>query len=364
MTAHNPDIRPKPGTHRGGAVLFIAFDFDRQHNAWVKKLPQARWSRSKRCWYVPDTPALRKELNLPMAASGTTNADLSPANQAALKNMIDHMVLKGFSANTVRTYRNEFLQLLLTLKNKPVDELPAKRLKDYLVYCLTKLKLSESTIHSRLNALKFYYEQVRGREKFLWEIPRPKRPLQLPKVISEEKILLALLNIRNMKHKALLFTAYSAGLRISEVVSLKVSDIDSDRMQIRVEGAKGKKDRLVTLARATLQVLREYVREYRPRYYLFEGQTDSAHYHPRSAQAVFHQVFENLGLPKNISFHSLRHSFATHLLEQGTDIKYIQELLGHNDIRTTLRYTHVSRKELGKIESPIDKILRTARGDI
>jgi integrase/recombinase XerD len=170
--------------------------------------------------------------------------------------------------------------------------------------------------------------------------------------------LIGLLNIENLKHKALLFTAYSAGLRVSEVVSLKVTDIDSDRMQIRIEAAKGKKDRVVTLAKATLQILREYAREYRPKYYLFEGQNPNERYSTRSAHQVFNNTFKQMGLPKTISFHSLRHSYATHLLENGTDIKYIQELLGHNDIRTTLRYTHVSRKELGKIESPIDQILR------
>ena len=165
-------------------------------------------------------------------------------------------------------------------------------------------------------------------------------------------------SIKNIKHKALLFIAYSAGLRVSEVVKIKIADIDSDRMQIRIEAAKGKKDRMVTLAEATLLVLREYFEQHKPKKYLFEGQNGEEHYSPRSAQLVFNQQFAKIGLPKYFSFHSLRHSYATHLLENGTDIKYIQELLGHNNINTTLRYTHVSKNAIEKIESPLDKIIR------
>ena len=142
------------------------------------------------------------------------------------------------------------------------------------------------------------------------------------------------------------------------MVKIKVPDIDSDRMQIKIENAKGKKDRIVTLAKATLEILRAYFKEYKPQNYLFEGQEKGEPYNVRSAQKIFTEAYKNLNLPVNISFHSLRHSYATHLLENGTDIKYIQELLGHNDIKTTLRYTHVSKKELGKIESPLDKIMR------
>ncbi len=152
--------------------------------------------------------------------------------------------------------------------------------------------------------------------------------------------------------------AYSAGLRVSEVVALKITDINSDRMQITIENAKGKKDRLVTLSNTALQILREYFIAYKPKDWLFEGQNTMEHYSTRSAQIIFKEAYKNLGLPPQCSFHSLRHSYATHLLENGTDISYIQQLLGHNDIKTTLRYTHVSKKEIGKIESPLDKIMR------
>ena len=164
--------------------------------------------------------------------------------------------------------------------------------------------------------------------------------------------------VENIKHKTILVTAYSAGLRVSEVISLKITDIDSDRIKIAIRGAKGKKDRMATLSLYALQLLREYVTLYKPKSYLFEGQYKETHYSSRSAQTIFNNAITGLNLPESISFHSLRHSYATHLLENGTDIKYIQDLLGHNDIKTTLRYTHVSIKALAKIESPLDKIMR------
>jgi site-specific recombinase XerD len=210
--------------------------------------------------------------------------------------------------------------------------------------------------------VKFYFEQVLGREKFFWEVPRPKKAQKLPKVISEEKIIQGLLSVQNLKHRTLLLLAYSAGLRVSEIVSLMVTDVNSDRMQLSINGAKGKKDRVVNLSEAILPLLREYYKSYKPKSWLFEGQDKSKHYSTRSAQIVFNDAYKKLGLPSQCSFHSLRHSFATHLLENGTDISYIQKLLGHSDIKTTLRYTQITTKDIGKIESPLDRILRNKAG--
>ena len=356
-------ITYQPDQHQAKHVIFVFFAFDSLLNEKIKKLPDARWSKTKKAWYVPDTPYYRSHFNLPVNAAKETLNQIHEVNKPALRQLTQLLTLKGYSATTISTYRNEFAQLLFLLKEIPVESLTVDRLKKYFTYCLTTLKLSENTLHSRINAIKFYFERVLKREKFFYDIPRPQRPLLLPKVISEEKILKGLLGLKNLKHKALLFTAYSAGLRVSEVVKLKITDIDSDRMQIRVAAAKGKKDRMVTLAKATLQLLRGYVSAYKPKEYLFEGQYKGEHYSTRSAQSVFNQVFKKMGLPPSISFHSLRHSYATHLLENGTDIRYIQALLGHNDIKTTLRYTHVSKKELGKIESPIDKLMRGNLGE-
>jgi integrase/recombinase XerD len=388
-------IEVKKIIHKSKNVILFHFEKDLNLNNFFKKLEFATYSNSNKGWYIPDNEdyfaKIEKEIkgignlnydhnktktipNYTLSTNKktitttlhhvTTNNDIACLNKMSEHNrrefdkFIQHLIIKGYSGNTVRTYKNELGIFLQTLKNVAANDLSTYRIKDYLQYCHEKLKLSESTIHSRMNALKFYYEQVLGYDKFFWEIPRPKKRIILPKVISEEKIIKGLFSIENLKHKTILVTAYSAGLRVSEVVSLKIRDVDSDRMQIFIENAKGKKDRVVPLSNNVLELLRNYYKEYKPKYWLFEGQVKGEAYSVRTAQEVFSFYFKKIGLPKYFTFHSLRHSYATHLLESGTDIKYIQELLGHNDIKTTLRYTHVSKRELSKIESPLDKIMR------
>jgi site-specific recombinase XerD len=268
--------------------------------------------------------------------------------------------LKGYSDSTVRTYLNELGCFLKVLKNVSALTITPDRLRSYLEYCYKKLGLSENTLHSRINALKFYYEQVLGREKFFWDIPRPNKPDLLPKVLSEIELGRMFRSVENLKHKAILFTGYSAGLRVSEVVNLRISDVDSSRMQLFIARAKGKKDRVVGLSRLLLDVLREYLRQAspRPNKYLFEGDVPGSPYSVRSAQMIFQRARERAGIRKEVSFHSLRHSFATHLMEKGVDTKYIKEILGHFNIKTTERYLHVRREDLINLLNPLDELYR------
>jgi site-specific recombinase XerD len=187
--------------------------------------------------------------------------------------------------------------------------------------------------------------------------------LILPKVLGEKEITGLFNALENKKHKAILFTAYSAGLRVSELTALKLSDIDSDRMQIFVENAKGKKDRYVTLSPILLDVLRSYIKEIKPRPSKFfcEGERKGEPYPTRTAQKVFQRAKEKARIRKTVSFHSLRHSFATHLLEKGIDIRFIKEILGHFSINTTERYLHVAKEKLISIQSPLDSIWETGR---
>jgi integrase/recombinase XerD len=214
-----------------------------------------------------------------------------------------------------------------------------------------------------VNALKSYFEQVLKREKFFWEIPRPKKPLQLPKVLNEDELARLFKALQNTKHKTMLFTAYSAGLRVSEVVNLKVKHIDSQRMQIFVENSKGKKDRYVALSPILLDILRAYLKRSKPRpkNYLFESEQTFTAFPTRSAQRIFQMTKEKAGIKKEVGIHCLRHSFATHLLEKGTDIRYIKEILGHFNIKTTERYLHVSNKDLVNIISPLDDLWRKGK---
>jgi integrase/recombinase XerD len=399
MIKELPQIILSPLFHRALQCIAIKAPKDEQINKILKSLPGRHYSKTHNKWLVPlskenykiiyqtlkpvaalDTAAMKewflpaskivtvikaqehkvaaKEVLKVPATDIPAYAKVYRINDNVLPAMQQMLQLKSYSQSTQRTYMGEMLQFLQSIKHTAAKDYTPERLRDYLQYCYATIKLSENTIHSRMNALKFYFEKVLHREKFFWEIPRPKKKIMLPKVISEEKIIKALFAVSNLKHKTILVTAYSAGLRVSEVVGLRVPDIDSDRMQIAVRGGKGKKDRMATLSLYTLELLRTYVKVYRPKDWLFEGQFKGEQYSSRSAQIIFKEAMKDMNLPKTMSFHSLRHSYATHLLENGTDIKFIQDLLGHNDIKTTLRYTHVSIKDLGKIESPLDKIIR------
>ena len=272
--------------------------------------------------------------------------------------MEQYLTLKAYSKSTLHTYLGEMKQLLLALKDIPADDLTPNHLKKYMVFCLEKLNLTENTLHSRINALKFYYEQVLHREKFFWDIPRPKKTSELPKTFNQDEIAAIINSIKNIKHKTMLMLAYSAGLRVSEVVSIKTYDIDSKRMTVMIRQAKGKKDRMAPLSPVLLVMLREYALKYKPdkKGWLFEGLVKGTPYSSRSLQEVIQSAKQKVGIMKPGSIHSLRHSFATHLIDRGTDISMIQKLLGHNDIKTTLRYLHTSNKDLLRIVSPLDEL--------
>ena len=399
-----PKLEVQKLMHRDACWWALTCENKEQFNPIVKKVEGRRWSATRNVWLIPEGTKLdhglkkqlydqfevrfianepkavkqepQKKPNLVNSGKGpdgkiqpkalqpesrtkaTNPIKISVENQKALLDFNRELVLKGYSLATIKTYTNEFSGFLQIIKGVEAQDFTAERIKDYLYYCAGKLKLTEATLHSKINALKFYYEQVLGREKFFWEVPRPKKQMQLPKVISEEKILLGIEKLDNIKHKALIMMAYSAGLRVSEVVNLKINDIQSDRMQVMIRQSKGKKDRMVPLSKVLLNTLREYYIMYKPKDWLFEGQFPKTPISTRTAQAVFNQVFKKLGLPKGISFHSLRHSYATHLVENGIDVTFVQNLLGHNDVRTTLRYTHVSQAKINQIESPLDRAMR------
>lgn len=306
-------------------------------------------------WHLPDTEENRLLFKISLTEGKSALSQIQDDNQLVLKRFIEQIQLKGYSNSTLKTYRNEFGIFLNYLKEVPAETCTIEDIRIYILYCINELKLSEATVHSRINAIKFYYEQVLRRERFLLEIPRPKKPLKLPKVIAPADIKKMFEAVPNLKHNTMLKLCYGLGLRVSEIVNLKITDIDSKSMQVFIERAKGKKDRYVNLPESILPELRTYFIEYKPKIYLFEGQY-GGQYSSRSAQQVFKNALLKAKINKTVSIHSLRHSFATHLLEQGTDIRFIQELLGHNDIKTTLLYTEVSDKSIRKIISPLDNL--------
>jgi len=201
--------------------------------------------------------------------------------------------------------------------------------------------------------VKFYYEKVLERPVEKYFVPRPRKEKKLPEVLSEEEVTRILKQINNLKHKCIIYLIYSAGLRISEAINLKINELDYSRSTITIKQAKGKKDRIVPLSKKIKLVINEYLNSYKPKIYLFEGQTGGT-YSAKSIQNIFHSACEKAEIKKKATVHTLRHSFATHLLEKGTDLRIIQEILGHSSSKTTEIYTHVSTKTIGLVRSPLD----------
>ena len=344
------------GTHREANVIWVSFEKHQELIAHLRAHTKARWSTSQKKWYVADSRRNRQLFGLPDEITGkAVLAKIHLINLPEFKRYQEHLVLKGYSPNTMRTYSTEFAQLLYVLKGNPDQDLTPERLRSYFLYCHEKLKLSESEIHSRMNAVKFYFEQVLHRQKMFFDIPRPKKKLLLPKMMNKAEIKKIIAATENPKHSLILKVCYGMGLRVSEVVGIKLTDIDNADKLVRIEQGKGKKDRIAVLPESLLPELREYYLTYRPKVYLFEGKDGEA-YSVRSAQAVFKKAMERAGIKKKIGIHGVRHSFATHLLETGTDIRFIQELLGHNSIKTTQIYTHVTDLSKSKIISPLDSL--------
>ncbi len=230
-------------------------------------------------------------------------------------------------------------------------------INSYLLYLLDERGNAHSFVSQAISSIKFLYGHVLMKEDLVLNFVRPKKEKKLPEVLSQKEVLNILDNVTNRKHKAILFLTYSSGLRVGEVVRLKVKDIDSDRMLIHVVQGKGRKDRYTVLSEVALKVLREYVRESKPVEWLFQGEESGRHITERTVQRIFENAKEKSGIQKKVSVHSLRHSFATHLLEGGIDLRYIQELLGHQSGKTTEIYTHVTEKSIKNIASPLDRIM-------
>ena len=342
------------GEHQGKRVIWIRFPYDEVLKTYLRGNTNAWWEKSVKAWRVTDNRHYRELFGMQLRIVGKeVLTKIHPVNRPALQRFQEQIALKGYSENTLRTYSIEFAQLLYVLKAHPVNEITDEQLRSYFLYCFHKLKLSENGMHSRINAVKFYFEQVLHRPKMFFDIPRPKKRQQLPKMLNKREVHRVIESTKNPKHQLILKLCYGMGLRVSEVVNLKISDIDSHTMMVRVVQGKGKKDRVVPLPESVLDELRDYYKMYRPKEFLFEGQ-QGGQYSIRSAQSVFKNALKKAGITKSIGIHGLRHSYATHLLETGTDMRFIQELLGHHSIKTTEKYTHVTNISKSKIKSPLD----------
>jgi integrase/recombinase XerD len=383
-----PTVTLRPFHYRGGEAIGFDLNLNDTLEKEVRKLKGIKWCRQNNLWYIPlskeqyqeaasffdgrftfDLRLLQQYLKQRKAAAAVPGKGkiskskaqllldypLSSQNLTAFEAYRTLLLLKGYSLNTLQTYCGVFHQLLRILGAVCVSTLNKEHIQAYLLWLLEKRGYSYANLHTTVNALKFYFEVVEKRGREFYDLPRPKKRLKLPSILSEKEMIALIQKTSNVKHRALLMAAYSAGLRVSELVTLKIKDVDSGRMLLHIRDGKGGKDRMVPLSEKLLLTLRDYVRCYKPKEYLFEGEDREA-YSSRSAQRVLKEAKQKAGIQKPGGIHLLRHSYATHLLEAGTDIRYIQAFLGHNSLKTTMLYTHVSKLKIETIRSPLDRL--------
>lgn len=273
--------------------------------------------------------------------------------QAAIQLMQTQLAIIRYSKSTFNTYTYMFRNFLRFVYPKPLCHIGKMDVISYQLYLVREKGVSRSYQNQSINAIKFYLERVLGQDRQVFQLERPKKESKLPLVLSLGDVKRILTATSNMKHQAMLTTLYSAGLRMGELIDLKLSDIDSEHMRIWIRGGKGNKDRITVLSPHLLDMLRVYFVKFRPQHYLFEGPNESQ-YSGSSVRKVLQRAVTKAGINQPVKPHTLRHSFATHLLEHGTNLRYIQTLLGHTSSKTTEIYTHVSSKKLTEILSPLD----------
>jgi integrase/recombinase XerD len=350
--------------------LKIIFGFNKTLTQAIKKMPFWSWDNKNKWWTIPfsdklfaDIQAVIKQENLILryeeAENSTKIARKSEFDSPNYRPCPENMLLKlqelRYSPQTIKAYKSLFEELINHYPTTEIDKIDEQKIVAFCQYLVIDRKVSASYQNQAINAIKFYYERVLGGQRKFYFLERPNKEKVLPNVLSMEEVTAILKATNNQKHKAILTVIYSAGLRISEVINLKIKDIDSQRMQIRIEQGKGKKDRYTLLSAKTLALLRTYFIAYKPKEYLFEGQ-EGGQYAVRSIQTFFQESCQKASIKKKVSVHTLRHSFATHLLENGTDLRYIQVLLGHESTKTTEIYTHMTTKGFDQIKSPLDNL--------
>lgn len=354
-------------------VVLLKFNYNQQIRNMVRELPGATFSFTHKAWYVPFTISILHDIKNKFSSICTIDAELLKTNYRKYRNSIQSKSLNAdavikiekfkswlrsrrYSESTVETYSEALKTFLRFYCDKQVNEITNEDVITFNNKYILENKFSSSFQNQVVNAIKLFYLKIENNQLDIAGVHRPKREKKLPNVLSKEEVKRILNSLSNVKHKAMLSLIYSCGLRRSELLNLKISDIDAKRNLIIIRQAKGKKDRIVPLSPKILELLRSYFMAYKPKEWLFEGHDKNGKYDERSLASVLKHAVGKSKISKPISLHWLRHSYATHLLENGTDLRYIQELLGHRHSTTTEIYTHVSNKSIQKIVSPFDSL--------
>lgn len=366
--------------HENKVRLLIKFSYDLKKIELVKTIADAKWSHTFKSWYISYYPSaidhikrtfpnssyaikvlndyhdIEKLIPLPIQKPIDALPEINKSQSEKIKQFKYWLQNKRYSDSTVGTYVDSIKTFLRYYQSKVLAEITNEDLIIFNNEYILANKYSASYQNQIINAVKLFFSSIELKQLQPELIHRPKNPKLLPNVLSKEEIKLILNAHGNIKHKAMLSLIYSCGLRRSELLHLKLTDIDSKRGLVIIRQGKGRKDRIAPLSEKILDLLREYYTAYKPNLWLFEGHDKKSQYDERSLQNVLKQALEKSRITKPVSLHWLRHSYATHLLENGTDLRYIQEILGHSSSRTTEIYTHVSNKSLQKIVSPFDTL--------
>jgi len=370
-----PTIKLSLKNHRNKEVIYFDFKYNRLLIELIRSFHGVCWSKTLYGWYIArnlltaqmynqlkevaevDYSSIKKE-ELEIATQIKPNKYLYRATTTLPKGYLEKLQQHRYSHNTIRTYTLYILDFKHEFQPRELEDVTKEEINTYILRLIQEQNISSSQQNQRINAIKFYYEKVLGNQTEYYDIGRPRTERHLPQVLSKEEVFKMITCTTNKKHKCLIMVIYSCGLRRSEVIDIKLTDLNSKRETATIRQAKGKKDRLVHLPKATINAIKEYYREFKPKQWLFEGPNETQ-YSSSSISNVIKKAAKAAGIRSNVHPHILRHSFATHHLEQGTDLRYIQEWLGHSSSKTTDIYTHVSTKDITRFKNPIDDLFET-----
>lgn len=331
----------------------------------IKAIPDKRWIPDKKMWEVPDSDAARSFLlkyqliKQDFTPSGFAPSDeqrkapLPLVHQQAIDSYEEQLTLRRYQYSSKKTYKGHFERFLRYFEKDHPTEISKHQIERYIIGLVQHQGIAINTQNQIINAIKFYYEKVLGLPRKYYELARPRKQHHLPNVLSQEETHRLLAKIPNLKHRCALTLTYSAGLRISEVIALRKKDINFERRTLFIRDSKGAKDRYAVLSDEAGQLVERYLSAFKPDYWLFEG-AHHEQYSARSLQAIFHRAKDAAGVNPYATFHSLRHSFATHCIETGYSTAMVKELLGHNSVKTTERYLHVAQHTMKNFRSPLD----------
>ena len=334
--------------------LAVKFTYSERKVEKIKELDDRRWDPDSKAWLLPFEHEYLQQLQEKFDNERII-ISTSLENELIIDEFEKQLNLEGYSEKTEKVYIGHIKQFAKFI-NKKLSQATDAEIKNYLLHLLDQ-DLSHSFVNQGISAIKCLAKKVLRNKDVTVVVSRPQKEKKLPEVLSKKEVAKILDSLDNPKHKTILYVVYSAGLRVSEVVKLKMDDIDSNRMLIKVNQGKGRKDRYTILSESCFKQIKMYYQLYQPQEWLFPGGKEGEHLTTRSVQRIFKKACRKANITKDVSVHTLRHSFATHLLEQGTDLRYIQKLLGHKSSTTTEIYTHVSKRDIANIESPLDNLI-------